>query len=53
MIITCENCSTRFTLDESLLSSEGSKVRCSQCRHVFLAFPLFRNQARIWTLNQT
>ena len=39
MIITCENCSTRFTLDESLLKPEGSKVRCSRCHHVFTAFP--------------
>ncbi|MCG8615107.1 MAG: zinc-ribbon domain-containing protein [Desulfobacterales bacterium] len=39
MIITCEECSTRFNLDESLLRPEGSKVRCSQCKHVFTAFP--------------
>lgn len=39
MIITCEKCSTRFNLDDSLLRPEGSKVRCSQCRHVFMAFP--------------
>ena len=39
MIITCENCATRFTLDESLLKPEGSKVRCSQCRHIFTAMP--------------
>jgi len=39
MIITCENCATRFTLDESLLNPEGSKVRCSQCRHIFIATP--------------
>lgn len=39
MVITCEKCSTRFNLDESLLKKEGSKVRCCQCRHVFTAFP--------------
>ena len=39
MIITCEECSTRFNLDESLLRPEGSKVRCSRCKHVFTAFP--------------
>ena len=39
MIITCENCETRFTFDESLLKPEGSKVRCSQCRHIFIATP--------------
>ncbi|MDY0221177.1 MAG: DUF3426 domain-containing protein [Desulfobacterium sp.] len=39
MVITCEKCSTRFNLDESLLRKEGSKVRCCRCRHVFTAFP--------------
>ncbi|MCG8637401.1 MAG: zinc-ribbon domain-containing protein, partial [Desulfobacterales bacterium] len=39
MIITCEECSTRFNLDDSLIRPEGSKVRCSQCKHVFTAFP--------------
>ncbi len=40
MIITCENCGTRFNLDESLLDANGSTVRCSRCRHMFTAFPL-------------
>ena len=39
MIITCDECSTSFRLDESLLKDEGSKVRCSLCKHVFTAFP--------------
>ncbi len=39
MNITCENCQTTFRLDESLLAREGSKVRCSICKHVFLAYP--------------
>ncbi len=39
MIIECENCRTTFNLEESLLDNEGSKVRCSLCRHVFLAYP--------------
>ena len=39
MIITCEECSTRFDLDESILKTEGSKVRCSLCKHIFTAFP--------------
>ena len=39
MIIECENCRTTFNLEENLLDSEGSKVRCSLCRHVFLAYP--------------
>jgi predicted Zn finger-like uncharacterized protein len=35
MIVTCPQCSTRFNLDESLITKEAAKVRCSQCRHVF------------------
>ena len=40
MIIQCEKCRTKFNLDESLLRNEGSKVRCSICKHVFMAYPL-------------
>ena len=39
MIITCENCGTRYNLDEKLLAPSGSKVRCSDCKHTFTAFP--------------
>lgn len=39
MIIRCEKCQTAFNLDESLIKKEGSKVRCSLCKHVFLAYP--------------
>jgi predicted Zn finger-like uncharacterized protein len=39
MYITCQQCDTIFRLDESLLKSSGSKVRCCQCRNVFVAYP--------------
>jgi len=39
MIITCNECDTRFNIDESLLKQTGSKVRCSTCKNVFLAYP--------------
>ncbi len=39
MIVQCENCEARFRLDESLLSEEGSKVRCSSCKRVFVVYP--------------
>lgn len=39
MIIQCEKCRTKFRLDESLLRQEGSKVKCSVCKHVFIAYP--------------
>lgn len=39
MIITCEECDTSFNLDQKFVKPSGSKVRCSQCRHVFVAYP--------------
>lgn len=36
MIIQCENCHTRFRLDESKIPEQGRKVKCSKCQHVFL-----------------
>lgn len=37
MIITCNECSTSFSLDDSLIKPDGSKVRCSVCKNVFTA----------------
>jgi predicted Zn finger-like uncharacterized protein len=39
MIIQCKNCQTKFNLDESLIKEQGSRVRCSFCRHIFVAYP--------------
>jgi len=39
MIIECENCHTKYNLDESRLSRAGSQVRCSHCSHQFTAYP--------------
>ncbi len=39
MRIECEKCHTKYDLDENLLKKTGSKVRCSRCKHVFIAFP--------------
>lgn len=39
MIIECTKCRSLFKLDEGLLKDEGSKVRCSVCKHVFIAYP--------------
>ena len=40
MIIICEKCNTKFNLDENLLKQTGSKVRCSKCQNIFMAYPL-------------
>lgn len=39
MIVECEGCHTKFSLDENLLKETGSKVRCSICQHKFILFP--------------
>lgn len=39
MNITCEKCKTGYSLDEKLLKPTGTPVRCTQCNHVFTAYP--------------
>ena len=35
MIVQCENCETKFKVNPDRIKDEGSKVRCSSCKHVF------------------
>ncbi|NLI34058.1 MAG: DUF3426 domain-containing protein [Deltaproteobacteria bacterium] len=35
MIVTCESCKTKFHLDPLRLKGPRSRVRCSQCGHIF------------------
>lgn len=39
MIIECDGCSRKFSLNEKLLKPSGSKVRCTKCGAVFVAVP--------------
>ncbi len=39
MIIQCDRCETAFDLEASRIKAEGSRVRCSQCSHVFTVWP--------------
>ncbi|RUA02164.1 MAG: hypothetical protein DSY89_03350, partial [Deltaproteobacteria bacterium] len=39
MIITCKQCATEYFLDEDRIKPSGSKVKCSNCQHLFVAFP--------------
>lgn len=39
MIITCGECDSSFILGDSLVKSSGSKVRCSNCKNVFVVYP--------------
>ena len=38
MIVTCENCKTRYNLDEKVIKESGSKVKCSKCHHMFTVY---------------
>jgi predicted Zn finger-like uncharacterized protein len=35
LIVTCDECSTSFELDESRIPVTGARVRCSRCKHAF------------------
>lgn len=35
MIVTCQECSTSFQLDETRIPASGARVRCSRCKHAF------------------
>ena len=35
MIIQCDQCHTRFKIDDSKVTEKGVKVRCKKCRNIF------------------
>ncbi len=39
MIVTCEQCSTQFRLDDAKVPETGARVRCSKCKHAFFIQP--------------
>lgn len=39
MIIQCDKCSTKFRLDDSRITTNGVKVRCTKCQNVFVVAP--------------
>ncbi|MDY6881385.1 MAG: DUF3426 domain-containing protein [Thermodesulfobacteriota bacterium] len=55
MIIECEKCGTKYNLDETLVQTTGSKVKCSRCKHVFTAYhepALFPDEAQTVAVSQ-
>lgn len=38
MIIVCENCKTRFELDDGAIQDKVFRVKCSECDHLFTAY---------------
>ncbi len=53
MIITCENCQSKFAVDDERISETGSKVRCSNCEHVFKVSRALAEQGRELALSST
>lgn len=48
MIITCEQCHTRFHLEDERLPARGARVRCSKCKHAFfVAHPAASRKAAL------
>jgi len=39
MLVTCTECDTSFTLEDSGIKESGSKVRCSRCKNIFVVYP--------------
>lgn len=39
MIVQCQQCDTKFNLDEAKVPAEGAWVRCSKCQDVFQVMP--------------
>jgi predicted Zn finger-like uncharacterized protein len=39
LIVTCEQCSTQFHLDDAKVPPGGARVRCSRCKHAFFIAP--------------
>ena len=39
MIVTCNECESSFSVDDRLVKADGSKVRCSKCKSVFVVYP--------------
>jgi len=39
MIISCDKCNSSFSIVDNLIKATGSKVRCSRCNNVFMAYP--------------
>ena len=39
MLVKCDNCQVTFNVNEALIKAKGTKLRCSQCKHVFKVYP--------------
>lgn len=50
MIVLCEQCGTKYNLDDAKVKPGETKVRCSQCQYVFtVPHPLTLNEEEIFS----
>lgn len=47
MIIGCEKCGTRFRVEDDAVTGEGTRFRCSRCRHIFTVHPRVTETASV------
>jgi predicted Zn finger-like uncharacterized protein len=49
MIVNCEKCGTQYNIDDTKVKPGETKVRCTQCQHVFtIPHPLTLNETDIF-----
>ncbi|WP_461834735.1 DUF3426 domain-containing protein [Desulfothermus sp.] len=39
MIISCPKCNTKYRVKDELLNPDGTKLKCSRCKHIFTFYP--------------
>jgi len=52
MIIECSKCRKKYDLDKAQLSKGAIKVRCPNCRHVWVIKPEFRKEAPATSISE-
>ena len=47
MLLTCPHCTTTFRVDADLIPQYGQTLRCSICRHIWIASPILPSTNRL------
>ena len=51
MIITCENCNTKFNLNYNLIGDNGRLLQCSKCNHKWFFKSLKKEEQKLAVIN--